>query len=220
MSENGTAVSAELVKQLRQQTGAGMMDCKAALSEAKGAMELAIEILRKKGLKDVSKRSGKVAAEGTIGVYVHAGEQVVSLVELNCETDFVSRGDDFKGLARDIAMHIAAMRPKYVGVEDVPADVLAKEKEIISEQLNPQQRAKIDMILPGKLEAFYQDTVLLKQIYVKDDSGKKTIADLANELSAKVGEKVVIRRFQRYEVGEGIEKHTANLAADVAAMIS
>ena len=221
MSEsNGVAVSAEMVKQLRQQTGAGMMDCKSALSESKGSMELAIEILRKKGLKDVSKRAGKVAAEGTIGVYSHPGDQVVAVVELNSETDFVARGDDFKAIARDIAMHIAAMKPLYLNIEDVPQEVLDKEKEIVLEQLNEAQRAKADKIIPGKIEAYYQETVLVKQLYVKDDSGKKTIADIVNEYSAKVGEKIVIRRFQRYEVGEGIEKQKANLAADVASMIS
>ena len=220
MGNNGNAVSAEMVKNLRQQTGAGMMDCKAALAEAGGSMEQAIEILRKKGLKDISKRSGKVAAEGTIGVYVHAGEQVVALVELNCETDFVARGDEFRKTAKDIAMHVAAMKPAYLSVEDVPASVLAKEQEIITEQLNEAQRAKIDKIMPGKLEAYYQDNVLLKQIYVKDDSGKKTIQDIVNEIGSKVGEKVQIRRFQRYEVGEGVEKQQANLAAEVASMVS
>lgn len=217
---NGNVVSAEMVKNLRQQTGAGMMDCKAALAEAKGSMEQAIEILRKKGLKDIGKRAGKVAAEGTIGVYTHAGDQVVALVELNCETDFVARGEDFKKLARDIAMHVAAMRPRYLSVEDVPQEVIAKEKEIIFEQLSEAQRGKADMIMPGKMEAFYGDNVLLKQVYVKDESGKKTIQDIVNDLSAKVGEKVQVRRFQRYEVGEGIEKQASNLAQEVASMIS
>ena len=220
MSDNGNTISAELVKKLRQQTGAGMMDCKAALAEAKGSMELAVEVLRKKGLKDLSKRAGKVAAEGTLGVYTHPGDQVVALVELNSETDFVARGEEFKKLARDIAMHAAAMRPKYLTVEDVPQHVIEKEKEIITEQLSDTQRAKADKIIPGKLEAFYQDNVLMKQIFVKDESGKKTIQDIVNELSAKVGEKVIVRRFQRYEVGEGVEKEQSNLAEEVASMIA
>lgn len=220
MGSNGSAVSAEMVKELRQQTGAGMMDCKAALAEAKGSMEQAIEVLRKKGLKDLGKRAGKVSAEGTIGVYVHAGEQVVSVVELNSETDFVARGEEFKKAARDIAMHVAAMKPKYLSVEEIPAAVVAKEKEIILEQLNENQKAKADMIIPGKLEAFYADNVLLKQVYVKDETGKKTILDIVNELGSKVGEKVVLRRFQRYEVGEGIEKQQSNLAEEVASMVS
>ena len=213
-------VSADAVKELRTQTGAGMMDCKRALSEANGSFDLAIEILRKKGLKDIGKRAGKVAAEGTIGVYVHAGEQVVSIVELNCETDFVARGEEFKGVAKDIAMHVAAMKPLYATVEDVPESVIAKEKEIAFEQLSEAQKSKADMILPGKLEKFYEDTVLLRQLYVKDDSGKKTVKDIVEELSVKVGEKVTLRRFQRFEVGEGIQKAQVNLAAEVAATLS
>lgn len=220
MSNNGNVISAEMVKQLRAQTGAGMMDCKAALAEAKGSMEQAIEVLRKKGLKDISKRSGKVAAEGTIGIYSHPGDQVVAVVELNSETDFVARGDEFKKTARDIAMHVAAMKPRFLAVEDIPAEIIEKEKEIIFEQLAENQRAKADMIMPGKLEAFYQDNVLLKQIFVKDESGKKTIQDIVNELSSKVGEKVQVRRFQRYEVGEGVEKQQSNLAEEVASMIA
>lgn len=212
-------VSAELVKKLRTQTGAGMMDCKSALVEAKGSMDLAIEILRKKGLKDIGKRAGKTAAEGTVGVYVHPGDQIVALVELNCETDFVARGDEFKNTARDLAMQVAAMRPTYLSVEEVPQSVLDKEKEILLEQLDEKQRDKADKIIPGRLEKFYSDAVLLKQLYVKDDSGKKTIKDLVDELSVKTGEKVQIRRFVRFEVGEGIEKVVTNLAAEVAATI-
>lgn len=215
-----SAVSAELVKQLRAQTGAGMMDCKAALAEANGSIEQAIEILRKKGLKDVGKRAGKVAAEGMLGTYVHPGDQVVAIVELNCETDFVARTPDFLALAKDIAMHVAAMRPRYLAIEDVPAEVLEKEKEIVLETLNEAQRAKADKIIPGKLEKFYEENVLLKQVFVKDESGKKTIQDLLNDISIKTGEKVVVRRFSRFEVGEGIEKVTSNLAEEVAAMAS
>jgi elongation factor Ts len=211
-------VTSEKVKELRQLTGAGMMDCKAALSEANGVMETAIENLRKKGLKDVGKRSGKVAAEGTVGVYVHNNGQVVALVELNCETDFVGRGDEFRNTARDIAMHVAAMRPRYVSREEVPAEVIEKEKEIALAQLDEKQRAKADKILPGKLEKFYEDMVLLQQIFVKDDSGKKTIKDVIDALSIKVGEKVSVRRFVRYEVGEGVAKQATNLAEDVAAL--
>ncbi len=214
------AVSADLVKQLREQTGAGMMDCKAALTEAKGSMEAAVEILRKKGLKDIGKRAGKTAAEGTLGVYVHAGDQVVSVVELNCETDFVARGEEFKSVARDIAMHVAAMRPQYVNVEDVPAAILEKEKEILLEQLNDAQKAKADKILPGKLEKFFEDNVLVRQIFVKDDSGKRSIKDVVDELSMKVGEKVVVRRIQRFEVGEGIAKSQANFVDEVMSMTS
>jgi elongation factor Ts len=133
-------ITSEMIKKLREMTGAGMMDCKAALNEAEGAMEKAIEVLRKKGLKDIEKRSGKTAAEGTIGVYIHPGDQIVSVVELNCETDFVARGEEFRALARDLAMHVAAMKPAYVSVEDVPEDVLSKEKEILMEQLTEEQK--------------------------------------------------------------------------------
>lgn len=212
-------ISAKLVKELREKTGAGMMDCKAALSEAGGSMEQAIEVLRKKGLKDVAKRAGKTAAEGTIGIYVHPGDQVVAVVELNCETDFVARGDEFKGVARDLAMHVAALKPVYLTVEEVPQTVLDKEREILLAQLSPEQQAKADKIIPGRLEKFYEQNVLMKQIFVKDDTDSKRIQNLVEELSIRCGEKVSIRRFSRYEVGEGIEKTQANLAADVAAMV-
>jgi elongation factor Ts len=213
-------ISSEMVKQLRERTGAGMMDCKAALKEANGSMDLAIEVLRKKGLKDVSKRAGKVAAEGVLGVYTHPGDQVVAIVELNCETDFVARGDEFRAVARDIAMHVAAMKPQYLAIEEVPASILEKEKEILLEQLNEQQRAKADKILPGKLEKYYEDNVLVRQLFIKDDSGKKTIKDVIDELSIKVGEKVQIRRFQRLEVGEGIVREQTNYVDEVMSMTS
>jgi elongation factor Ts len=200
-------------------TGAGMMDCKTALNEASGSMDQAIEILRKKGLKDIAKRAGKTAAEGTIGVYTHPGDQVVALVELNCETDFVARGEEFRSLARDLAMHVAAMKPTYLSVEDVPEHVIAKEKEILFEQLNDEQKKKSDKILPGKIEKFLETQVLLRQIFIKDETESKTIKDMVEGLGMKCGEKVSIRRFSRLEVGEGIEKAQANLADDVAAMV-
>jgi elongation factor Ts len=208
-----------MIKKLREMTGAGMMDCKTALNEAAGSMDQAIEILRKKGLKDIAKRAGKTAAEGTIGVYTHPGDQVVALVELNCETDFVARGEEFRALARDLAMHVAAMKPSYLSVEDVPEHVLAKEKEILFEQLNDEQKKKSDKILPGKIEKFLETQVLLRQIYIKDETESKTIKDMVEALGMKCGEKVSIRRFSRLEVGEGIEKAQANLADDVAAMV-
>jgi elongation factor Ts len=182
-------------------------------------MDQAIEILRKKGLKDIAKRAGKTAAEGTIGVYTHPGDQVVALVELNCETDFVARGEEFRSLARDLAMHVAAMKPTYLSVEDVPEHVIAKEKEILFEQLNDEQKKKSDKILPGKIEKFLETQVLLRQIFIKDETESKTIKDMVEGLGMKCGEKVSIRRFSRLEVGEGIEKAQANLADDVAAMV-
>jgi elongation factor Ts len=212
-------VTSEMIKKLREMTGAGMMDCKSALNEAEGSMDTAIEILRKKGLKDIAKRAGKTAAEGTMGVYVHPGDQVISVVELNCETDFVARGDEFRQLARDIAMHVAAMKPAYLTDEEVPESVIAKEKEIAFEQLNEEQKKKADKILPGKLEKFLESSVLLRQIFIKDETESKNIRDMVEALSMKCGEKVSVRRFVRMEVGEGIEKVQSNIAADVAAMV-
>ena len=196
------------------------MDCKKALAEAAGDMDKAIEALRKMGIKDVSKRSGKVAAEGYLGVYLHAGGQIATVVELNCETDFVARGEEFQELARGIAMHVSAMNPRYLDESEVPAAVLEKEKEIMLEQLTEQQKSKADKIIPGKIAKFYEENCLVKQSYIKDESGKLTIAQLIDNLSAKVGEKVTLRRFVRFEVGEGIEKVQADLAAEVAATIA
>ncbi len=212
-------ISADVVKKLREKTGAGMMDCKSALAESKGDMELAIEILRKKGLKDLGKRAGKTAAEGTIGVYVHTGSQVVAMVELNCETDFVARGDDFQALAKDLAMQVAASRPIYLNTEAVPSEVLKKEEEILIEQLDEKQKKLADKIIPGRMKKFYEETVLMEQIFVKDESGKKTIRELVQDVSVKTGEKVEVRRFQRYQVGEGIERQQSNFADDVVSMV-
>lgn len=213
-------VSAELVKKLREKTGAGMMDCKVALKEANGDMEGAIEVLRKKGLKDVGKRAGKTAAEGTIGVYVHGGGNVVAIVELNCETDFVARGEEFQDTARSIALHIAASKPKYITREEVPATLIEKEKAIFFEQLNEAQKKNADKILEGKIGKFFEEICLMDQPFVKDDSGKQTIKSIIEALSVKCGEKVAIRRFERFEVGEGIEKVQTNLADEVAAVLT
>lgn len=215
-----SAITSDMIKKLREMTGAGMMDCKGALNEAEGSIDKAIEVLRKKGLKDIEKRSGKTAAEGTLGVYIHPGDQVVSVVELNCETDFVGRGDEFRQLAKDLAMHVAAMKPRYLSVEDVPEQILEKEKEILMEQLNDEQKKKADRILPGKVEKFLEGVVLLKQIYIKDETESKTIKVLIDDMSMRCGEKVTVRRFSRLEVGEGVERVAANLADDVAAMVS
>jgi elongation factor Ts len=214
------SISAEDVRNLREKTGAGMMDCKKALTEAGGDMDKAIEVLRKMGLKDVSKRAGKVAAEGTIGVYTHAGEQIGVMVELNCETDFVARGEEFKDTARGIAMHIAAMNPNYLSETQVPESIIAKEREILMETLNDKQKEMADKILPGKLKKFYEDNCLLNQIFIKDDSGTKTIQAIIDDLSAKVGEKVTLRRYIRFEVGEGIEKTSSNYLEEIAATIA
>jgi elongation factor Ts len=208
-----------MIKKLREMTGAGMMDCKGALNEAEGSIDKAIEILRKKGLKDIEKRSGKTAAEGTLGVYIHPGDQVVSVVELNCETDFVGRGEEFRQLARDLAMHVADIKPLYLTVEEVPEQILEKEKEILMEQLNDEQKKKADKILPGKVEKFLEGVVLMRQIFIKDETESKTIKDMIDQLGMRCGEKVTVRRVSRLEVGEGVEKSVGNIAADVAAMV-
>jgi elongation factor Ts len=214
-----SAITSDMIKKLREMTGAGMMDCKGALNEAEGSIDKAIEILRKKGLKDIEKRSGKTAAEGTLGVYIHPGDQVVSVVELNCETDFVGRGEEFRQLAKDLAMHVAAMKPRYLTVEEVPEQILEKEKEILMEQLNDEQKKKADKIIPGKVEKFLEGVVLMKQVYIKDETESKTIKTLIDDMSMRCGEKVTVRRFSRLEVGEGVEKVAGNLAEDVAAMV-
>lgn len=211
-------VSASAVKELREKTGAGMMDCKKALAEVGGSVEQAIEVLRKKGLKDLGKRAGKVTAEGVVATYLHAGGQVAAMVELNCETDFVARGEEFNELAKGIAMHIAAMRPTYVNESEVPQEVLDKEKEILFETLEEKQKSMADKILPGKIKKYYEDNCLLNQSYVRDDS--KTVSDIVGALSIKIGEKITVRRFACFKVGEGIEKVAGNFLADVEAAIS
>ncbi|MFN8389357.1 MAG: translation elongation factor Ts [Bdellovibrionota bacterium] len=210
-------ITAQMVKDLREKTGAGMMDCKQALAESGGDEDKAVEFLRKKGLKSVNKRADKVAREGIVHSYIHPGSRIAVLIEMNCETDFVGRGDDFKNLAKDICMHIAWSNPKFLSREEVPADVLKQEQEIFRSQLQPNQEKVADKIIAGKVEKFYQENCLLEQLDAKDSSAKKTIQDLLNDLSAKVGEKVVLRRFVRFEVGEGIEKQAVDYRAEVEA---
>ncbi|GEA15237.1 MAG: elongation factor Ts [Moorella sp. (in: firmicutes)] len=198
-------ISAADVKELRNRTGAGMMDCKKALEESGGDMEQAIEYLRKKGLATAAKRAGKIASEGLVHAYIHGGGRIGVLIEVNCETDFVAKTDAFKELVHDLAMQVAASRPEYIAREDVPEEVLAKEKEILRAQaLNEGKPEKvIDRIVAGRLEKFFQDNCLLEQPFIKDMD--RTIQDLINEAVAKLGEKIVVRRFVRYEVGEGIK---------------
>jgi elongation factor Ts len=210
-------ITAQMVKDLREKTGAGMMDCKQALAESGGDTDKAIDFLRKKGLKSVNKRADKVAAEGIVFCYVHPGSRIAVMLELNCETDFVGRGEDFKNLAKDISMHIAWSNPKFLSREEVPEADLEREKEIFKSQLQPNQEKVADKIIAGKLEKFFQENCLLEQLDAKDSGGKKTIQELANDLSAKVGEKVVLRRFVRFEVGEGIEKQATDYRAEVEA---
>lgn len=212
-------ISAKLVQELRSQTGAGMMDCKTALRESNGSLEGALEYLRKKGMKDLGKRSGRVASEGTVGCYIHQGEQIVALVELNCETDFVARGDEFRKVARDLAMHVAAANPKYMSFEEVPSSIVEKEKEILLAQLTEAQKKNADKIIEGRLSKWREENCFLSQIFVKDENGKATIQSIVDELSVKTKEKVTLRRFTRFEVGEGIEKVESDFVSEVASMV-
>lgn len=198
-------ITAQMVKELRERTGAGMMDCKKALSEASGDMEKATEILRKKGLAQVAKRAGRVAADGLIESYIHFGGRLGVLVEINCETDFVARTDEFKALAKDIAMQIAASSPQYVRREEVAQARLEKEKAIFREQALAEGKPEkvVDKIVEGRLEKFYKEVCLMEQPFIKDN--EKTVADVVNAVAAKLGENIVVRRFVRFEVGEGIE---------------
>ncbi|PTL75359.1 translation elongation factor Ts [Vitiosangium sp. GDMCC 1.1324] len=208
-------VSATMVKELREKTGAGMMDCKKALAESGGDFVKAEEWLRKKGIAKAGSKEGRVAAEGLIGTYVHGG-RIGVIVEVNCETDFVARNTDFQDLVKDVAMQVAAASPKYVRREEVPTEQLEKEKEIQRALLKQQGKpeAMWDKILVGKVEKYYEQVCLVDQLWVKDD--KKKVGEMITERAAKIGEKVAVRRFVRYEVGEGIEKKKDDLAAEVA----
>jgi elongation factor Ts len=208
-------VSASMVKELREKTGAGMMDCKKALGESGGDFAKAEEWLRKKGISRAEGKASRVAAEGMIGTYVHGG-RIGVIVEVNCETDFVARNTDFQDLVKDVAMQVAAANPKYVRREEVPAELLEKEKEIQRALLKQQGKpeAMWDKILVGKVEKYFEQVCLVDMPWVKDD--KKKVGDMITERAAKIGEKVAVRRFVRYEVGEGIEKKKDDLAAEVA----
>ncbi len=198
------AISASDVKELRERTGAGMMECKKALEEASGDMETAIDILRAKGAAKAAKRAGRETREGAIGSYIHMGGKIGVLVELNCETDFVARTEDFRDLVKHIAMHIAAANPLAVTEDQIPADIIEREKAVFLEQVKTEGKPeKIwDKIVEGKLKKFYQDNALVDQIYVKDPEGKQTIGQLITAASAKTGERIQIRRFARYALGE------------------
>ena len=208
-------ISASDVKLLREKTGAGMMDCKHALTEANGDMEKAIKILREKGLASAAKKAGRIAAEGIVDSYIHLGGKIGVLVEVNCETDFVAKTPVFRQLVKDIAMQIAAANPLYLEPADVPAEVLEKEKEILRAQaLNEGKPEKIiDKMVEGRLQKYYKEFCLLEQAFVKDP--EKSIKDLVNEKIAELGEKISIRRFVRYEMGEGLEKRKDNFAEEV-----
>lgn len=203
---------------LRAMTGAGMMDCKKALTETNGNMDKAVEFLREKGMAAAAKKAGRIAAEGAVGSYIHMGGKIGVLVEINCETDFVAKSDKFQELVKDVAMHIAAAKPEYVVVDEVPQEVLEKEKEILKAQaLNEGKPAAIiDKMVEGRVKKFYKDVVLMEQDFVKNPD--LTISQLINEAVLQIGEKISIRRFARFEMGEGLEKRQDNLADEVAKM--
>ena len=208
--------TAQDVARLRAQTGVGMMECKKALTDANGDFEQAVVLLRERGLKAVDKKQGRIASEGLVASYIHMGGKIGVLVEVNCETDFVAKSDDFQALVKDIAMQIAAANPKYVKEEEVDTAELDKEKEILRAQaLNEGKPANIvDRMVEGRIKKYYEEVCLLDQPFVKDQS--KTIKDLLTEATLKIGEKISIRRFVRYEMGEGLEKRNDNLAEEVA----
>lgn len=216
-------VTASAVKSLREKSGAGMIDCKNALVEANGDETLAMDILRKNGMASAGKKSGRVTAEGAVGSYIHMGGKVGVLVEINCESDFVSRGEEFQQLVKDVAMHIAAADPRYTNRDEVPAADLDKEREFLLDQLksDPKNAGKpedvLSKIIEGRLNKFYEDNVLVDQPFVKDPS--KTVGDLVTEKISSIKENISIRRFSRFKMGEGIEKKQDDFAAEVASMV-
>ena len=208
-------VTAASVKELRDKTGAGMMDCKKALVETGGDMDKAVDLLREKGLAAAVKRADRIAAEGVVESYIHMGGKIGVLVEINCETDFVARTDEFKELARDIAMQIAASSPKFISREEVPQAEIEKEKEILRAQaLNEGKPEKIvDRMVEGRIGKYYKEVCLMEQPFIKDTD--MTVTDLINEKTVKIGEKISIRRFARYAMGEGLDKREDNFAGEV-----
>jgi elongation factor Ts len=196
---------ARAVMELREKTGAGVMDCKAALQASNGDLEAAIEYLRKKGLADAKKRASREAKEGVVHAYIHPGAKLGVLVEVNCETDFVAKTDAFQELVRDLAMQVAATSPAYVAREDVPATVLEKEREIYRGQMADQKKPAqvLDKIVEGKLEKWFSEQCLLEQTFIKDASGKTRVKDLVDLTNSKTGERVVVRRFARFQIGGG-----------------
>jgi elongation factor Ts len=196
-----TMITSEMVRTLREKTGAGMMECKKALTESNGDFERAVSLLRQKGLASAEKKAGRVTSEGIIGSYIHMGK-IGTMVEINCETDFVARTEDFKELVKDVSMHIAAANPSYISRDEVPQDVIESEKEIYRVQIKDKPQHVIEKIVEGKLDKFYTDTCLLDQIFIKDPEQKKKIKDLISDNIARLGENIVIRRFVRFQLGE------------------
>ena len=216
------AITAALVKELRDMTGAGMMDAKKALVETDGNIDKAVDLLREKGLAAAAKKAGRIAAEGVVQSYIHAGGRIGVLVEVNCETDFVAKTDDFQNLARDIAMQIAAVNPTYLNREEVPTEVIEHEKQVLLEQAKVEAEEDVKAGRKPKPEAVLEKMVakencLLEQVFIKD--GDKTVTDIINESIAKIGENINVRRFVRYGLGEGIEKRQDDFVAEVMASV-
>lgn len=212
-------ISASMVKELRDKTGAGMMECKKALVETEGNVDKAIEMLRERGLAAAAKKASRVAAEGVVDSYIHMGGKIGVLVEVNCETDFVAKTEDFQSLVKDIAMQIAAMNPTYISKDDVPVEVIEKEREILRAQaLNEGKPERIvEKMVDGRLGKFYQENCLLEQPFVKEQD--MSVGDLLVEKIAKIGENISVRRFARFVLGEGLEKRSNDLAAEVEAQL-
>ncbi|MGH9446314.1 MAG: translation elongation factor Ts [Terriglobia bacterium] len=209
-------VPAEAVKKLREMSGAPMMECKKALEESNGDVDQAFTILRKRGKAAAAKRAGRAASEGLIGSYVHPGSQVAAMVELNCESDFVARNEEFRQLAHDLAMHICATDPRFIRKEDVPAEALEKEKAILAGQAEASGKpaAVLEKIVEGRLGKFYEENCLYEQHFIKDQTAAQTIADLIASKVAKFGENITVRRFARFKVGEGLTPHASTHGSD------
>ena len=212
-------ITAGLVKELRERTGAGMMDCKKALTETSGDIEKAIDELRTKGLAKAAKKAGRVASEGLVIAYIHGKGRIGVLVEVNCETDFVAKTDEFRQLAYDIAMQIAAANPDYVSRESVPEEDIVREKEVLKAQALAEGKPEkvVEKMVEGRIDKYYKEHCLLDQVYIKDTD--KTVQQLIHESVARMGENISVRRFSRYEVGEGIEKAKSDFAAEVMAQV-
>jgi len=213
------AVTAKQVKELREKTGAGMMDCKQALTETEGDLEKAVDYLRQKGLAQAQKKSSRVTSQGVIDSYIHAGGKIGVLLEVNCETDFVARTDEFLSLVHDVAMQIAASAPRCVRRDEVTKEDLEREREIYTAQAKEQGKPEkiIEKIVDGKMEKYYAENCLLEQPFVKDTD--KTVEDLVKEKIASIGENLVVRRFVRFQLGEGLEKRSEDFASEVAALV-
>ena len=209
-------ISAQMVKELRETTGAGMMDCKKALVETNGDMEKAVDYLREKGLAAAAKKSGRVAAEGVVESYIHGAGKIGVMIEVNWETDFVAKTPEFHSFVRDLAMQVAAANPQYLSRTEVPAAIIEHEREILRAQaLNEGKPEKIvDKMVDGRVEKFYKDNCLLEQTFIKDPD--KSVTDVVNAQISKIGENIVVRRFVRYQMGEGLEKKVTDFAAEVA----